>query len=175
MPENIYELSGQIKFRKFHETDSISEVTSLLNLAYKPLAENGFQYLASTQDNTITLQRIQDGQCYVAMLEEQLIGTLTYYDPSTCKGCNWYDNEFVASFGQFAVHPRHQGKGIGSEMIVTIERIAKMDGARELAVDTAEGVSVLIDFYKKRGYRFIEYADWDVTNYRSVILSKRIL
>ena len=33
---------------------------------------------------------------------------------------------------------------------------------------------VLIDYYQKRSYRFIEYVDWDVTNYRSVILSKSL-
>ena len=28
--------------------------------------------------------------------------------------------------------------------------------------------------YTKRGYRFIEYSQWDIVNYRSVILSKRL-
>ena len=66
------------------------------------------------------------------------------------------------------------GQGIGSAMLELIENRAAELGAEELALDTAEGAIHLIDYYKKRGYRFIEYVDWDITNYRSVILSKRL-
>ncbi|MBW1796697.1 MAG: GNAT family N-acetyltransferase, partial [Deltaproteobacteria bacterium] len=48
------------------------------------------------------------------------------------------------------------------------------DGASELALDTAEQATHLINWYERLGYRFIEYVDWDVTNYRSVIMSKRV-
>jgi hypothetical protein len=47
-------------------------------------------------------------------------------------------------------------------------------GAAEVAVDTAEGVAHLIAFYRTRGYRQVGDAQWDHTNYRSVILSKRL-
>jgi len=43
-----------------------------------------------------------------------------------------------------------------------------------VAVDTAEGAAHLITFYRARGYRQVAYAQWDHTNYRSVILSKRL-
>ena len=59
-------------------------------------------------------------------------------------------------------------------MMDIIEGKAKALGADELALDTAEGASHLIGYYEKRGYRFMEYVNWDVTNYRSVIMSKTI-
>ena len=45
---------------------------------------------------------------------------------------------------------------------------------RELAVDTAEPADHLVAFYSRRGYRFIEFAQWPGKHYRSVILSKSL-
>ena len=56
-----------------------------------------------------------------------------------------------------------------------VEQRAKSEGAVELSLDTAEGAKHLIKYYKQRGFRFIDYVKWEVTNYRSVILSKRLL
>ena len=41
-----------------------------------------------------------------------------------------------------------------------------------LALDTAEGATHLIDWYAKLGFEFVEYTQWEVTNYRSVIMAK---
>jgi hypothetical protein len=54
------------------------------------------------------------------------------------------------------------------------EARAREKGVAELALDTSEHAEGLIAMYKRRGYRFIEYAQWDSVNYRSVILSKRL-
>ena len=52
---------------------------------------------------------------------------------------------------------------------------AKEMGALELALDTPEDARHLVDRYTRRGYRFIEHADWRPgTNYLSVILSKSL-
>jgi len=50
----------------------------------------------------------------------------------------------------------------------------KMKNVRELALDTAETAHHLIEFYKKRNYRYIETIQWNVTNYKSVVLSKSL-
>jgi hypothetical protein len=55
-----------------------------------------------------------------------------------------------------------------------VEHHAACDGAHEMALDTSEHAHHLIEIYKNRGYRFVEYAQWSVTNYRSVVLSKSL-
>jgi len=70
------------------------------------------------------------------------------------------------------VEPQVQSRGIGSRLLDHVERRAKALGAAELSCDTAEPAKHLIEFYNRRGYRFIQYAQWKSTNYRSVILSK---
>jgi len=57
-------------------------------------------------------------------------------------------------------------------LLKEVEVEASKNGVEELALDTAEPAIHLIEFYKKRGYRFIEYTQWDEVNYRSVIMSK---
>ncbi|KXK57320.1 MAG: hypothetical protein UZ07_CHB004000728 [Chlorobi bacterium OLB7] len=60
-------------------------------------------------------------------------------------------------------------------MIELAEAEARALGATELALDTAQPAEHLCQWYQRLGFRFIEYAQWDVTNYRSVILSKRLV
>lgn len=45
-------------------------------------------------------------------------------------------------------------------------------GAVELALDTPAEAEYLRKWYSGQGYRFIEYALWKTSNYRSAILSK---
>lgn len=87
-------------------------------------------------------------------------------------GTAHYQRSDVATCGQFAVEPEYQGKGIGSRLMQLAEERAVEVGATELALDTAEMAHALIEFYAKRGFRFIEHVRWDTVNYRSVVLSK---
>lgn len=162
------------KVRAFTEYDSVEEITGLLHLAYKKLSLAGLKYLASHQATAITKQRIEKGKCFLALSRDKIIGTITYYSPYSCSGCEWYDQPEVASYGQFAVHPEFQGKGIGNALIKIAEYLAKKDNAKEITVDTSERAQNLIDFYMKRGYRLVGYAQWKEVNYKSVLLSKSI-
>lgn len=164
----------RIEIRPFTNKDSLDELTTLLNTSYKKLADQGFRFLASHQNSQITQERINEEKCYVAIFENKLIGTITYRSPKQASGCEWHDQPFVASYGQFAVHPQFQKSGIGSKLIKLVEELAKSDNAKEVAVDTAEGATELISYYSKRDYKFVAYTQWEETNYRSVILSKKL-
>ena len=59
-------------------------------------------------------------------------------------------------------------------MVETIETKARATGAAELALDTAEPATALINWYSRRGYRFIEYAQWHGKRYRSAILEQAV-
>jgi len=164
----------RFELRPLSPSDSLEELTELLHLGYKKLADMGLRFVATYQDVEKTCQRVSEGACWVATSGTRLVGTITFHPPARTSGCPWYDRPEVASFGQFTVHPEMQGTGIGSEMMALVERLAREAGAQELALDTAEPAEHLIRYYKKRGYRFIEHVQWDVTNYRSVILSKSL-
>ncbi len=154
-------------------SDSFDHITELLHEAYRPLLDMGLRFVATHQDVDITKKRCLDGYTFVAMDDKaQIISTITLYPPKLDPSSEYYTREGLWEFGQFAVLPELQRTGIGSYLIDTVERYAKSMQARELALNTSEKAVYLIEYYRKRGYEFREYVQWDVTNYRSVIMSK---
>lgn len=163
-----------IKFDHKIHLNFLDTLTELLHKAYAPLAKKGMLYLASHQKPEKTLERLLTGESYLVFKNDKLIGTVSLYLENPTSSCIYYRKKGVYSFGQFAIDPKFQGLGFGSNILNHIEQVAKKLGAAELALDTSEKASSLINFYKRRGYIEVDYTKWAVTNYRSVILSKRL-
>jgi len=168
-----YDLA-RVTIRPLAPDDSFDELTELLHRAYRQLAEMGLKYLATHQDVEITRKRVSHGTCFVAVYEGRMIGTINYHSKENAHGCPWYERPGVAKLSQMGVEPEFQGCGLGRMLMDHAEAAACADGAAELAMDTAETAYHLIEWYTRRGYRFIEYKQWDVTNYRSVVMSKEL-
>ncbi|MDU5083485.1 GNAT family N-acetyltransferase [uncultured Tissierella sp.] len=165
-----------IEFRLITTKDSIEELTQLLNKSYKILADMGLKYVAATQDDSVTLNRVRNAyKCYIGIYQNRIVSTISLYSPEPSDKSSWYSKEFVAKIGQFAVDTELQKYGIGSRMMDIVEEEArKINNVREIALDTAETAYHLIDFYRKREYRYIETIEWGATNYKSVVLSKEL-
>lgn len=163
-----------IVIRRLSSSDSLEDLTVLLHRSYKYLSDLGFRYVATYQDIETTKRRVNKGDTFVAESLGRIVGTITLRRVDSTSGSPWYKRDDVTSFGQFAVDPELQGRGIGTALLNTVEQAARTGKVRELALDTAEGAKHLRSFYERRGYRFIEFVNWSVTNYRSVILSKTL-
>ena len=161
-----------ITIRPLGPTDSITELTALLHRAYAPLAAMGLRFWATHQSEDDTRKRISQGTCLVAVADNAICGTILFKDAGQTRGCPWYDLADIASIAQFAVEPSLQTKGLGRQLMARAEDLAIATGAQELAHDTAEPAAHLVAWYTRLGYRFIEHAQWQHTNYRSVVLSK---
>ena len=160
--------------RPFASEDSVEGLTTLLHSAYKSLAERGYKFWASYQNNDDTFKRIAQGECYMALDGDQLVGTITLNtSPETCVH-PWYEQEHVVSFDQFAVLPDHQRKGVGGALLDYVQTRAQELGYTEIACDCSKGAADLVTFYKHQGFVEVSSANWDTTNYESVILSKKI-
>jgi ribosomal protein S18 acetylase RimI-like enzyme len=153
----------------------MKELTELLHLAYGELAKMGLRFYASHQSEDVTQERASMGECYVGEKDGKLVCTVTLTDAENVSGSPWYDRPDVFTVNQFAVHPDLQRQGIGSAIMDFIERRAAQKGVVELGLDTSESATHLINFYKKRGYRFIEYVKWEAVNYRSMVFSKTLV
>lgn len=167
-------VDAALVIRPYGSADSIAEITRLLHDAYADLGRMGFRYLATHQDDAITARRLGRGYPLVAYLDGHLVGTVTLYPPRPDAPVPWYRRPEVFYFGQFGVRPDLQKHGIGRRLLGAAEERARAGGATELACDTAEGVEHLRIWYAREGFRFIEFMDWAVTNYRSVVLSKQL-
>lgn len=172
---------SDIVLRIINPADSVEEINALLLSAYKPLAEAGMRYAASHEDAEATRRNIEDGECHLGIFQHKIVSCAVLRIPNKsgktgwkANGPIWYISPGVATFGRFAVSPELQGLGLGSQMMNVLERRAKELGFSELALDTSEHADQLIKMYKKRNYRFIEFHQWSITNYRSVVLSKAL-
>lgn len=161
-----------VQFDTALHSDLIDPLTKLLHEAYAPLAAQGMKYLATHQPPSKTLERLIEGESYLAFFNEDVVGTVTLYREKMQSTCDYYRQSGVFSFGQFAIRHEIKGRGIGSQMMDLVESRAKELGARELALDTSEHAGTLIAMYEKRGYKHVAFTKWEVTNYRSVIMSK---
>jgi GNAT superfamily N-acetyltransferase len=150
----------------------VESLTAMLHEAYAPLAARGMRYLATHQPPAKTLERLSEGDSYLAFFDSEPVATVTLYREKPQSTCEYYRRPGVFSFGQFAVRREFQGRGYGAKLMELVENRARDLGARELALDTSEHATELIATYRRRGYDLVSHTQWDVTNYRSVILSR---
>jgi GNAT superfamily N-acetyltransferase len=164
----------EIIIRRLRSADSFEKLTELLHRSYKSLADMGLRFFATHQGVNVTRGRANKGICFVAESESRIIGTITFYDSDRTAGSPFLNKKGVGHLGQLAVEPEFQKQGFGARLISTAEAYARSRGDEWLAIDTADSAEHLIRWYERLGYRFVEYTCWDVTNYRSVIMSKRL-
>jgi ribosomal protein S18 acetylase RimI-like enzyme len=162
----------ELILRRLDSGDSMADLTALLHRAYHSLAAAGQRFLASHQDEDTTRRRCSEGECWVAVQGRDVVATLTWRSGGRSIKCPWYDRQDVAIFGQFAVAPEYQGRGIGSRLLDLAESRARVQGFAEIACDTSENAEALLSYYGRRGYRVVESVQWEETNYRSAVLSK---
>jgi GNAT superfamily N-acetyltransferase len=168
-------IMNDVVIRLLSDEDSVERLTELLHRAYAELGAMGFRYKAVDQSVETTRSRIAKGECYVATQGDVVLGTALLVPPSArAPYCEWYDRPEVAVLAQFAVEPTLQRRGYGSRLIRHLEARALALGAEELSIDTSEGATHLIAIYQRRGYRHVGFAQWEHTNFRSVLLSKRL-
>jgi GNAT superfamily N-acetyltransferase len=161
-------------YRYLDPTDDIGLITDLLHEAYAPLALAGMRFFASHQSVDATAKRLSRGETVVALDASDLIGIVTLGDLEKTSGSPFYDRPDVASFGQFAVRPNRQFRGIGGTLLALVEERATERGVGHLALDTSERAVHLIDYYQRKGYAFVEHVQWPDVNYRSVVLAKAL-
>jgi GNAT superfamily N-acetyltransferase len=161
-------------FKEKVHASLVPELTEMLHLAYKPLAERGFRYSATHQPPETTLKRLKYFESYLAHWDGQLVGTIALMKWNPDSPCEYYRKEGVYHFGQFAVKPGFQGRGIANQLLWVIEeRVRKLSG-KELALDTAEGAGELIEMYRRHGFKAVSTTKWASTNYQSIIMTKEL-
>ena len=110
----------------------------------------------------------------MALAGDAIVGTITVYESSGSSSHAYYRRPGLFLFGQFGVHPDFQGLGIAKRLYQTVEEFARSQGCSEIALDTAETAHQLIATYERWGFRIVDTADWDSTNYVSVIMAKHL-
>lgn len=165
----------EIHIRALAARDSLDAVTALLHRAYAPLAAGGMDFAAATQSVEATRRCVAAGQCFVAERAGALVGTVTVsgpYDETVQEP--WLREADTAHYHQFAVHPDHQGMGIGRRLVEVCESWARERRYRRLALDIAEGAEELRALYARLGYREIAREQAPGRRARSLVMRKAL-
>ncbi len=152
----------------------MAALTALLHRAYRKQVEMGLRPLAGRQTEDVTRQRTTSGETLVAQSEGRLVGMILLNEKEEAAFPSHFLEPHVAHFSLFAVDPDCQGRGIGRLLLEAAESRARELGYTELALSMAEPDTELLNFYVRLGFAQVGHWQWPYTNYRSVILSRRV-
>ncbi len=162
-------LSANYKIEVAQESE-ISEITKLLNHAYKELADIGLNYTATYQNDEITKDRISPGRCFVMKDQgNKIVGTILMTFE------NYFTNHRTAYLGQFGICPELKGQGLGTFLINYCENLALLEGFVGMQLDTAIPAKHLVEWYLRLGYKIVGQKHFDGKNYDSFIFEKTLI
>lgn len=168
-------MNAAIRIRTITAQDDLQALTQLIHAAYAPHLASGLHYVGTSQPVEVTQQRLARGQGFVALFNDELVGTITLMPPRIDSPVPLYRQPKVWSIGQFAVSPAYKSAGIGRALHDYVATRAKTQGAEVLALDTAAPATSLITLYERWGYTQCGHCDWrPQTNYFSVLMQKML-
>lgn len=173
-------MDAAVTIRPLAARDSFDALTALLHRAYAPLAAQGLNFNAATQNAETTRRRAAEGQCFVAELAGAVVGTVTVCGPYDIDSAPWtadvpwFRDPDTAHFHQFGVDPAVQGRGVGRQLILACEAWARQNGYRRMALDTALPADGLRALYRRMGHADVGQVQWPGRAYRSVIMQKNL-
>ncbi len=112
-----------ITYRFIRPGDDIEAITGMLHDAYAPLAALGLRFVATHQDSAVTRRRMRRGDDSRARRGCDR----RHHLAEGCRdhsGLPLYERPDVAAFGQYAVRPSHQCRGIGSTLLILSKPLA---------------------------------------------------
>ena len=168
-------MSDQTTIRAIHACDDLIAMTALIHAAYAPQAARGLRYWGTHQTPDDTRKRFEQGFGFVALMDDQLAGTITVRPPQPDSRVALYRHPYTWTISQFAVRPDLKGSGVGRKLHDHAIAFARSHGACTIALDTAAPAASLIAMYQRWGYELAGEADWRPhTNYVSVVMRKAI-
>lgn len=164
---------GRLVLRRFDPRhDSWEALTGLLHRAFARLAVLGLHCSCADQAASLTRERALAGDCFVAVCNGKIIGTLTMEGRDIDSQCEHYRQRSVASVHQFGIEPKWQNHGIGRALLAFAGHWAAARGYTQIALDTPFPAAHLIAFYRAQGFSLVDVVRFAGRGYDSAVLSK---
>lgn len=162
--------------RSLLPTDDLAVITALIHAAYASRKADNLRYWGTHQTVEDTAQRFESGHGLLALLGEEIVGTITVRSPRAEHDVPFYRTPGVWNICQFAVPPDKQNHGIGRKLHDAALAHAAAQGGQTMALDTALPAIDLIEMYRRWGYQITgEHDHRPFTNYLSVVMTRPIV
>ncbi|SFQ11330.1 Acetyltransferase (GNAT) family protein [Variovorax sp. 770b2] len=174
-PEAVEPMKKEdVVIRMFGASDSLEALTSLINRAYATLDGGGFRLEGADQSVERTRQKIDQGACLVAVLNDALVGTLTVRAGFENPVCAYLARPDIVCRYQHAVAPEARGRGIGHALMLESERWARELYFDEIVGYTAEGHAWKRAYWQRNGIVEVDRVQWPGDAFFSVVGAKRL-
>jgi ribosomal protein S18 acetylase RimI-like enzyme len=148
------------------ESADLAPLLSLVHRAYAANKALGFNFYGTRETIEDIRKDFEAGAVWKLVEGTRLSGTIRLQE--------YPDQPGVLYINRMCVEPGIQKRGLGKSMVEFAESEARRRGLRGLRLDTAKPFERLVGWYLKLGFEIIGETQWDVTNYRSVIMEKRL-
>jgi len=131
-------MKNSITIREY-ETNDFDEIINLLRL-------NTPEYFAAEEEaDFINYLNNERELYYVLLFDEVIVG---------CGGINFEENKTIGKLSWDILHPKYQGKGLGSQLLKhRLQKLQSMDAVTKIIVRTSQ---VAFKFYEKQGFALFE-------------------
>ncbi len=170
-------MNADVLFRPYQDADA-APLTELIHAAYAELGAMGLNYTAVDQSVEVTRQRAQDGQCWVAVRDGELIGTATMTFPLSDglkERTTVAHHPRRAWLNQLAVAPEARGTGLAADLWRLAQEWARESGITSVGLDTAEPATHLVRLYEKWGFARVDTIHWPGKAYDSVVMTLSLI
>lgn len=152
------------------ENITFDEIHELLWDANQKNRDDGFVLSTSEMSGNQLKKRIgADGHCFVALIDNQLVGTLSL---RYLQRNSWFAKGKIADYMLAGVHPDFQGKHINTALSELAFETASKDGCDAIELDTAENNTHAIEVYRHLGFKKVSYKANPSGDHYSVIMMK---
>lgn len=143
---------------------AIREVIARANEPFRGTVPAGFfsSYLASALD---VETRLHEGQVMTAVLDDRIVGTITFYLDANDEGTPTTFPIGTAGIRATAVDPSARGQGIGRALVDACIERATAIGATSIALHTADFMTAAVALYERAGFHRVPVHDFPTSQF----------
>jgi len=165
------DLDNKIIITEKPDNISWSTIHEILWAAHKNNRERGMSMkLPSLSGDELKEFMTDEGHCYVALCDNQIVGTCSY---KIINRNTWYaKDQKVAYCALGAVLPEYQRMGIYKKLLDYRENAIKENKIGILEMDTAEHNVIVQKALYKNGFRYVSFKAYPYRKHYSVVMVK---
>lgn len=142
------------------DIDALRGVLARANEPFRGLVSDGLfaSYLTSAMD---VERRLEEGELLAAELDDQVVGTITFYRDASDEGIPVRFPDGTAGIRATAVDPSARGRGIGRALVEACIARAAETGASAVGLHTAPFMTAAVSIYETCSFVRVSRYDFE--------------